>query len=247
MVREDDSFSLMNRVEEVFGVSRVLLPVIHPVGRDEALASIRVVHDAGVKGIFLIDQGMREDEVLRLIVEVRARYPSLWIGVNLLARRPADALAAALDGCGGRIDGIWSDNAGIDEHASTQPRADAFVEVRRARGWDGLYFGGVAFKYQREVAAADLTRTAALAARYMDVVCTSGPGTGYAADVEKVRAMHAGVGDTGALALASGVTAENVRTYLPHVAAYLVGTGLEERLGVIDAAKVTALLRAMAD
>jgi predicted TIM-barrel enzyme len=77
----------------------------------------------------------------------------------------------------------------------------------------------------------------------MDVVCTSGPGTGQAADPEKVRLMHP---RNHSLALASGVTAENVRSYLPHVQAFLVGTGIESRFGVIDPQKLAALLQAMA-
>lgn len=235
----------MSRIEEVFGRTPVLLPVVHPIGRAEALASLRVVHDAGAPGAFLIDQGMGEADVLALVNEARARFPKLWLGVNLLGRSPADALVTALDACGGRIDGIWSDNAGIDERASVQRRAEEIVAVRRARGWNGLYFGGVAFKYQREVAFADLGRSAALAARYMDVVCTSGPGTGQAADLDKIRAMRTGLGDA-ALALASGVTAENVGSYVPYVQAFLVGTGVEASFGVIDEARITALLRAMA-
>lgn len=234
----------MNRIEEVFGRTPVLLPVVHPIGRAEALASLRVVHDAGAPGAFLIDQGMGEADVLALVREARARFPKLWLGVNLLGRSPADALVTALDACDGRIDGIWSDNAGIDERASAQPRAEELLAVRRARGWNGLYFGGVAFKYQREVALADLGPSAALAARYMDVVCTSGPGTGRAADVDKVRAMRTGLGDA-ALALASGVTAENAGSYVPYVQAFLVGTGIEASFGVIDEARITALLRAI--
>jgi uncharacterized protein len=234
----------MNRIEEVFGESRVLLPVVHPVSREEALRSIDVVHRAGAKGCFLIDQGMSERDVLALVLEVRAAFPTLWIGLNLLGRSPADALATALDACGGRIDGIWSDNARIDERATEQPAADAFVTARRERGWNGLYFGGVAFKYQREIAFADLGRTAGLAARYMDVLCTSGPGTGKAADADKVRAIRDGAGGA-AIALASGVTAENAHVYTPYVNAFLVGTGLEARLGVIDEAKLVALLAAL--
>jgi len=56
----------MNRIEQVFGVPRVLLPVVHPVGRREALASVEVAAAAGVRGVFLIDQGMSEPEVLEL-------------------------------------------------------------------------------------------------------------------------------------------------------------------------------------
>lgn len=221
----------------------MLLPVVHPIGREEALTAIRIAHGLGVKGVFLIDQGMHEREVLQLVREARDRYPSLWIGMNLLSRTPADALAIALDACGS-IDGIWSDNAGIDERRSTHPRAEAFVAARHAASWKGLYFGGVAFKYQREVAPASLGDAATVAAPYMDVICTSGPGTGHAADVDKVRALRTGLGDH-AMALASGVTPDNVQNYLPYVQAFLVGTGIESQLGVLDPAKIRALMQAM--
>lgn len=233
----------MNRIADVFGNSPVLLPVVHPIGRQEALASIRIARDLGVPGVFLIDQGMTELDVLKLVREVRDLYPTLWIGLNLLTRAPADALSIALDACGA-IDGIWSDNAGIDEHGTEHPRAEAFVAARHAASWQGLYFGGVAFKYQRDVAPGDLGQASLAATPYMDVICTSGPGTGYAADVEKVRALRRGA-RFHAMALASGVTPENVQSYLPYVQAFLVGTGIEQQLGVLDPAKIEALLRAM--
>lgn len=230
----------MNRIDKVFGKSPVLLPVIHPISRDVALESIRVAHACGVPGVFLIDQGMPARDVLALVREVRARYPSLWIGVNLLSRRPAHALADVTEACGA-IDGLWSDNADVDERGA-HAVAKAFVTARQR--WNGLYFGGVAFKYQREVAPSDLSAAAEMSIPYMDVLCTSGPGTGYPADIEKVKALRAGLGDH-ALALASGVTPENVQIYMPYVQAFLVGTGIEERLGVFDPAKIAALLRAM--
>lgn len=232
----------MNRIAAVFGTSPVLLPVIHPISREEALAAVHIAQSLGIRGVFLIDQGMIERDVLALVREVRDRYPALWIGVNLLARAPAEALAAAIDACGA-VDGIWSDNAGVDERV-VHARAGDFVAARKRLGWNGLYFGGVAFKYQREIAQEYLGRAASNAAPYMDVVCTSGPGTGYAADVSKVRALRSGLGDH-AMALASGVTPQNVRDYMPYVQAFLVGTGIESRLGVLDPAKVEALLAAM--
>jgi predicted TIM-barrel enzyme len=232
----------VNRIAEVFGTSPVLLPVVHPISRTEALAAVAVAHEQGVKGVFLIDQGMTERDVVSLAREVRTLYPALWIGINLLSRTPAEMLTAALT-TPGTIDGIWSDNAGIDERVVSQ-RATVFGTDRRMTGWRGLYFGGVAFKYQREIPTEHLGRVATSAAPYMDVVCTSGPGTGYAADVEKVRALRAGLGDH-AMALASGVTPENVRGYMPYVQAFLVGTGIEKRLGILDPAKIEALMKAM--
>jgi hypothetical protein len=94
-----------SRVQEVFGCPRVLLPVIHPIDQPTAMESVRVAHAAGVKGIFLINQGMTTEQVLELVMGVRARFPTLWIGLNLLgcARRmcsrsallPAPAVSTA--------------------------------------------------------------------------------------------------------------------------------------------------------
>lgn len=234
----------MNRIREVFGVPRVVLPVVHPVSFADAMASVDVAHAAGVKGVFTINQGMNAAEVLQLVLAIRRKYPSLWVGVNLLGHSPAEMLADGLAACEGRFDGLWSDNAHVDERVAEQPRAADFVAVRR--DWTGLYFGGVAFKYQRDVAASELGRATKLASAYMDVVCTSGPGTGYAADANKVIAMRNGVSADVAIALASGVTAENVHEYLPYVDAYLVGTGIESRLGVLDPVKLGALVAAVA-
>jgi uncharacterized protein len=235
------SHSTKSRIEDVFGCPRVLLPVIHPVDEATAMESVRVAHAAGVKGIFLINQGMSSEQVLELVMVVRARYPELWIGLNLLGVRPAQVLERGLAACEGRVDGIWADNAHVEEGAAVQPVAQELVTARRAHGWNGLYFGGVAFKYQREIAAADLGSAAATSLPYMDVVCTSGPGTGQAADVSKVIAMRAGLGARGALALASGVTEANVANYLPYVDAYLVGTGIEHAFGILDPGRVAGL------
>lgn len=232
----------MNRIEEVFGAAPVLLPVVHPIGRREALEAVRVANSFGLKGVFLIDQIMHERNVLALVREIRDLYPGLWVGVNLLRRAPADALMTVLGACG-VVDGLWSDNAGIDEYGIGYSVAEEFVATRRGN-WGGLYFGGVAFKYQRPVALADLGRAASHARAYMDVVCTSGSGTGIAADVEKVRSLRKGLGEH-ALALASGITAQNVRDYLPYVQTFLVGTGIEASLGVLDPKKIESLLRSM--
>ena len=231
-----------NRIADVFGKRRVFLPVIHPVDREGALVAVEVAVGAGADGIFTINQGLDEGGVVDLINEIYRRYPSLWVGVNLLSRSPADALAYALTGCG-RIDGIWSDNAGVDERVTEQPSARRFIEARAKLGWNGLYFGGVAFKYQREVAPEALGLAAATAESYVDVVCTSGPGTGYAADPAKPRAMR----DRSkvALALASGVTSANIGQYLPYVDAFLVGTGIERELGVLDPVETKRLAMAI--
>ncbi len=237
----------MSRIQEVFGVRRVLLPVVHPVSEARAMASVRVAVEAGCLGVFVIDQGMSGDDVLRLIMKIRLEHPSLWVGVNLLDRPPAEVLGRGLNACDGRLDGIWSDNADINEHAPTQATASEFVRARERSYWDGLYFGGVAFKYQRRVASSLLRAAAEMSVPYMDVICTSGPGTGQAAYLKKVVVMRDGAGPSHSIALASGVTEYNVSDYLPHVDAFLVGTGIESELGVLDPGKTSRLMRVISD
>ena len=53
-------------------------------------------------------------------------------------------------------------------------------------GWNGLYFGGTAFKKQRPVDPKDYARAASIAGNHMDVVTTSGIATGQSADLGKL-------------------------------------------------------------
>lgn len=210
-------------MQRVFRRPRVFLPVIHPVSEATAVASIEVAVQSGADGIFLIDQGMSASEVLDFVPRVRRRHEKLWIGVNLLGFRPEDVLAQI---AGLPVGGIWSDNANIDEESEAQPAGEQFRQARQRFGWTGLYFGGVAFKYQRRVPDARLPEAARRAIPWMDVITSSGPGTGDAATVEKARALRSGAG-VHPLALASGVSPENVEGFLPYVEAYLVASEIE--------------------
>lgn len=60
----------------------------------------------------------------------------------------------------------------------------------------------------------------------MDVITTSGPETGVAAPLAKIKALRSGAGDF-PIALASGVNVENIRSYLPFVDAFLVASAIE--------------------
>lgn len=137
-----------------------------------------------------------------------------------------------------KVGGVWVDNAGIEEDREDQPYADRVLAVREAAAPGCLYFGGVAFKYQRNVE--DLEAACRVAARYMDVVTTSGPGTGQAAEVEKIRRMKLALEIP--LAIASGITTENVSEFLPHADSFLVATGISRSFTELDPARVRLLI-----
>jgi predicted TIM-barrel enzyme len=166
------------------------------------------------------------------------KYPDWFIGVNCLGRDARSIVAEILQT--DRLRGIWADDGCVDEREVDQELA---ADIRsHLKKWRGLYFGGVAFKYQRPVE--DLRAAARMAVKYMDVVTTSGPGTGEAAEVEKIRIMKEAMGDYPLypLGIASGITPENVEDYLPFATCYLVATGISRSDHDFDPEKVKRLL-----
>lgn len=108
-------------------------------------------------------------------------------------------------------------------HGYEQPSAERISSARQTSGWDGLYFGGTAFKNPKQhkklcapVPPECLTNAAEAASRYMDVVTTSGPDTGVPPDQEKITKMRAGCLDT-PMCVASGISADNIQDMVEDV------------------------------
>ena len=215
-------------LREVFGTRHpAILPVIHVQDAGQAVRNVAVALDGGAQGVFLINHDFPYEDLLPVIEAVRSAYAGLWLGVNFLAvtGKQAFPVLGELQSRGVRVDAYWADDARIDEAAATQTEADEIDAVRAASGWRGLYFGGTAFKKQREVDPAHYAAAAGIACRHMDAVTTSGVATGHAAEVDKIETFRKACGDH-ALAIASGVTPENVHLYAPLVDAILVATGI---------------------
>ncbi|KNG93102.1 BtpA/SgcQ family protein [Pseudaestuariivita atlantica] len=235
----------MNRAafRSAFGTQGpVVLPVIHVLETKRTLANIDVLVGEGAPGCFLINHDFGVEPFLPIIREVRAARPDLWIGLNFLAVTGLEAFPqlASLSREGCRIDAYWADDARIDERTEAQPEAAAIAAARD--GWDGLYFGGTAFKKQRPVDPGDYGRAATIARDWMDVVCTSGAATGIEAEDTKIATFRAACGDT-PLALASGITPDNAHRYAG-VDAFMVATGInfDDNFYDIDPARLRRLL-----
>ena len=223
----------------------VVLPVIHALDAGQVNENIRILVGEGAPGCFLINHDFGIDPFLPVIGEVRSAWPSLWMGVNFLAVTGRDAfpILGELGKTGCRIDAYWGDDARIDETGQDPSEARKIAAVRAASGWQGLYFGGTAFKKQRPVEPARWQDAAREAVPFMDVVTTSGVATGEETDLRKVRDFRAGTGDA-PLALASGVTPENARRYAD-ADAFLVATGINRPGDFynIDPARLARLMR----
>ena len=227
----------------------VVLPVIHVLETERTLANIDLVIAHGAAGCFLINHDFDVDRFLPILREVRAACPSLWIGANFLAVTGRDAFPqlGALARDGFAIDAYWADDARIDETGRDPAEAEEIARVRAASGWDGLYFGGTAFKKQRPVDPANHQAAARNAVPFMDVVATSGIATGEEADDTKITDFRRGIGDR-PLALASGITPANATRYAD-VDCFMVATGINHpgNFYDIDPERLAALMQVSRD
>jgi len=222
------------RFRDTFGDRKVVLPVIHVEGVEQALRNTLLAREAGADGVFLIGHDLDWSDMLVVYQMAHKEHPDWFLGINLLdlkARRAMQFMGTYA------VDALWADNARIEEWEEHQVYAKSVHHEREE--WKGLYFGGVAFKHQLPVD--NVAVAAKKAVPYMDVVTTSGPATGQAASVEKLRAMKEAIGDH-PLAVASGVTVENVGEILPFVDAILVATGISKSFTELDAGKTKALV-----
>lgn len=205
----------------------VVLPVIHVLESARTADNIAKVIEGGAQGCFLINHDFEKERLLPILRDMRRLYPSLWMAVNFLAVTGKDAfpILGKLEADGCQIDAYWADDACIDENG-VNADAKEIAQVRESSGWTGMYFGGTAFKKQREVAPARYGDAAHHACAFMDVITTSGVATGQEADLGKITTFRKAIGDR-PLALASGISPDNAHSYAD-VDCFMVATGINE-------------------
>ncbi len=240
----------MNRILEVFGKRRVLLPVIHCCDHRQARTAFDLAMEHADGAFFINQGGMPAAEVLMLASAAACHLAgeqrldgsdaswNKYVGVNVLGYTPTETLDNAIRR---KIGMVWADDASDAEDMAWCAETRAKVHPP----WPGLLFGGVAFKGQAFVPAPEWGTVAARAARAgVDVVTTSGFATGKAPEVVKLEVMREALGDH-ALAIASGITPANVRDFLPHTNAFLVASGIEARFGAFDPVRLAELAAAI--
>lgn len=191
-------------------------PVIHVLNQDLALQQADLAFDAGADGVFLINH-YGDDEILPIIGQkIKQKYPDKKVGLNYLANGPIEAYSAARTN---GMDMAWGDNCGVNSKGYS-----ALGEhlMGMAKDNEVKLFASVAFKYQAHEEYPDKAASNALNAGFIPT--TSGGATGSAPSVEKIQLMSQAVG--GDLAVASGMTAENIQRFAPFLRYALVATGV---------------------
>lgn len=210
-----------------------IYPVIHYLDRATALEEVNVARNCGAHGVFLISHRGNDAELVAVSAEAKRLHPDFRIGINLLSESPLHACNKADDH---RLDMVWADDMGIDSGGGN---AMAESLSRFARAFPSIQlFASVAFKYRPHEPNPPLA--ASIAQRLGFIPTTSGSATGSAPDVRKIIDMS--VATNGQLAIASGMTPENVGSYAPYLSHILVSTGVGLDEYRIDPQRLTLLI-----
>jgi hypothetical protein len=190
-------------------------PVVHYRDRAQAFSQSELAFDAGAPGVFLISHNQHDELLVPLACDIKARHADKFVGVNHLGLSAVESFRALL---ASGLDGMWTDRPGVDSRGVHDKRLADLAQDHPAL----RVFASVAFKYQDADEDPPLAARLALSAGYLPT--TSGTATGVAAPLAKVKAMSEATGRK--LAIASGMTAENIRILGPHLSHVLVATGV---------------------
>jgi hypothetical protein len=148
-----------------------IIPVIHMQNENQVSTNIKICVECGIKKVFIINHVVSIGDLIKCALKVKQENPDLWVGINMLGQSVEISLGLGLIG----IDGIWCDET-------------ITLEAKKYRNFNGMVFGGLAFKYQPQ--PSDLKSACEEAILSTDVATTSGSGTGKAADVEKIKVIR---------------------------------------------------------
>lgn len=223
----------MNPIDNHMKKYPKILPVIHYLDRVTALAEVDIARTWGADGVFLISHLGDDDELLNVAWEAKQMHKNFPIGINFLAKGAQAAAVAAIEN---GLDMVWADNMGVDSRGLNALGED-IKALKKTHPQIG-FFASVAFKYQALEQVPGLAAKNALNAGFIPT--TSGAGTGSAPDMRKIISMSQCV--DGRLAVASGMTPENIAMFAPYLSHVLVSTGVSRDEYHLDIPRLTKLI-----
>lgn len=195
-----------------------LIPVIHMLNEEQVFANVDTCVANGVNQVFIINHAVSTAELMDCAFKVRDRF-TVWVGVNRLGSSIDSSIQIDW-----KLDGIWIDETLTKEHISNC--------------YDGMIFSGLAFKYQPQ--PTDLKEACELIKKTSNVAVTSGEGTGKPADLEKIQRIREYLGEF-PMAIASGVSAQNVNNYKDLANYLLVASSITDHNEMIISDKLKEL------
>lgn len=210
-----------------------IYPVIHYKDDETTINEAKIAHNAGADGIFLISHLGSNERLIPLAVEIK-KLLGFKVGLNFLGD---DAIYTAKIVKDNDLDMVWSDYCGVSSLGLSFEGFELQAWARANKHID--VFASVAFKYQADEPNPPLAAQLADSAGFIPT--TSGSGTGHAPTVEKIESMSKATG--GLLAVASGMTPDNIVTFKPYLSHVLVSTGISKDEYHFDEEKIKTFIQ----
>ncbi|MBN3761368.1 BtpA/SgcQ family protein [Burkholderia sp. Ac-20365] len=212
-----------------------VFPVIHFLDAATALSEADLAFECGADGVFLISHQGDDDLLFEPAAVIKRRHPGKLVGLNLLTLGAAKCVAVAAD-LG--LDAAWADHAGVNS-AGVSETGMQLAQMLKDNPQVAL-FAGVAFKGQQHEPEAG---AAAKVAQSLGMVpTTSGARTGHPPEVRKIEAIRAAIGAGNPLAIASGLSPENVADFARDATHFLVSTHVSRDEYHLDRARLEAFI-----
>ena len=237
-------FDKIERVRAVFGrINKILIPVLSCYTLNQFQRNLThilpLTHTTEVSGVWLTTANTSIEVISQAIKWARINCNGMWIGVNLLGENIFVVWKFIKDN---KPDGLWKDDSHISED-EVQNIPNLMIDQFARMQWDGLYFGGVLFKYTSCVHDCPI-KIVQKASTYMDVLTTSGTATGTPIDIDKFHLIASNKGSI-PMAVASGIDAHNVTMLKKSCNIYIVRTSIIYKNEDIDISKLKMLVDAI--
>lgn len=211
-------------------------PVIHCHDIKSTIENTQMCLDANTDGLFLINHGEISDSQFREHIEKVQNYCTKYtgefkIGVNFLNLSNISALKEVSKF---GLNMLWVDNAECDDVLNLEEVTKFWFQMIKCDPESKIdIFGGVHFKYQEKPKSSieDSIKSCVYNTMYPTL---SGPATGKPADLNFIQRAYDHVvlcrKDNAEqycnLAIASGISIENVDQYIPYIEYFLVASSL---------------------
>jgi len=205
-----------------------------------------VAFEYGADGVYVINHlNFNKQETLDVLDAIKDSNTENFVGVNFLTLGVDGVFRYLYESHkNGNLknlpDAIWSDNANSNHSGLS-------LEQLKKR-YDGLrhikLLGGIAFKYSAEYTDSPVQAQIEVKNNQdkVDIITTSGPGTGQPPSFEKIAAMKEIAAKP--IALASGIDASNIDQFRGIVDEILAASSVETQSysGIFDKAKLKELI-----
>lgn len=216
-----------------------IIPVIHYHDDDQAERNAQIAKAAGITSVMFIQMQGRDMDMARYATKFKDGNPDINVGINCLSASP---YAALLFSTTTGFNMTWTDDQ-VTHSLKTSNKDEQeirYIKEQLDQNPQHRYFVGCAFKHQDHEPRPDISARRAISSGMIPT--TSGSATGVAANVDKIANLRELIGADSPLAIASGITPENVGDYAPFLTHILVATGISSDFHNIDQAKLEALM-----